>query len=84
MSVARQFAGKFDDEVNEMVRDLTRYPGVGNAPPEPVPQKITWSVESFEEDADHNVRLVFLVENKTGVKRSIELSVVIPHRWGGD
>ena len=76
VSVARQFAGKFDDEVNEMVRDLTRYPGVGNAPPEPVPQKLTWSVESFEEDADHNVRLVFLVENKTGVKRSIELSVV--------
>ena len=73
--IARQFAGKFDDEANEMVRDLTRYPGFGIAPPPRDPQKLAWSVDSFEEDADHNVRLVFLVENKTGAKRNIELSV---------
>lgn len=73
--IARQFAGKFDDEVNEMVRDLTRYPGFGIAPPPPTPQKIAWTIEKFGEDEDHNVGLSFVVENKTGTKRNIELSV---------
>jgi hypothetical protein len=74
--IARQFAGKFDDEVNEMVRDLTRYPGIGVAPPLPQPAKMVWSVVSFEEDTDHNVHLGFLVENKTGAKRDVEVSIL--------
>jgi hypothetical protein len=72
---SRVFAGKFDDEVNEMVRDLTRYPGPGTVPPPPPDPKLLWSIEQFTYDEQHNAHFVFVLENRTSSNRDAELSV---------
>ena len=73
--IARQFAGIWDDDVNEMVRELTSYPFPGNQPPPPPEKKISWRVESVEYDANHNASITFFIANLTSAKREVQLGV---------
>lgn len=81
VTAARKFAGKYDDQNNEIVQELTRYPGFGTLPPPPPEPKIAWSVETPKYDDQKNVEISFLIENKTGKKREVEISV---SAQGGD
>ena len=72
---ARQFAGEYDTEANELLSELTRYPGFGaNPPPPPPPPKISWGAERTY-DAQMNATLVFKIENRSAEKRNVELAV---------
>ena len=71
---SRQFAGEYDTDANELLSELTRYPGFGANPPPPPPPKISWGAERTY-DAQMNATLIFKIENRSTEKRSVELAV---------
>lgn len=73
--IARQFAGLWDDDVNEMVRELTSYPFPGDQPPPPPEKKIVVRVQSVEYDANHNATISFFIANLTSATREVQLGV---------
>jgi hypothetical protein len=71
---SRQFAGEYDTDANELLSELTRYPGFGANPPPPPPPKISWGVDRVY-DAQMNATLIFKIENRSAEKRNVELAV---------